>query len=325
MSKVFIIAEAGVNHNGSVQLAKKLIDVAVEAGVDAIKFQTWKTELIVTKSAKQAVYQEENTGVIESQFEMLKKLELSYDNFRELKLYCDNKNIFFMSTPDEIESVNFLCGLQNIFKIGSGELTNLPYLRHLGQLGKELIISTGMANMKEVENALAVLIEAGTPKEKITILHATTDYPCSYGEVNLRAMQTIQSVLGVKVGYSDHTRGIEVPIAAVSMGATIIEKHFTLDCKMEGLEPDELKAMVIAIRNVEHALGDGIKKPTQNEEKNIQIVRKSIVAACSIGIGEPFDSSNLAIKRPGNGISPMKWDELIGQISQKNYERDDLI
>jgi N,N'-diacetyllegionaminate synthase len=331
MNRVFIIAEAGVNHNGSLQLAKQLIDVAVDAGVDAVKFQTWKTELIVTKEAKQAAYQVENTGVNESQFEMLKKLELTYDNFRELKAYCDDKNIIFMSTPDEIESATFLCGLQDIFKIGSGELTNLPYLRYLGQLGKELILSTGMADLGEVEDALDVLMQAGTTKDKITVLHATTEYPCPFEEVNLRAMQTIRDAFGVKVGYSDHTRGIEVPIAAVAMGASIIEKHFTLDCEMEGpdhkasLEPCELKAMTHAIRQIEQALGDGIKKPSNREKGNIPVVRKSIIAARKIKAGEIFNAENMTTKRPGTGVSPMKWDEIIGKVALKEYQQDDLI
>lgn len=331
MNKVFVIAEAGVNHNGSLQLARQLIDAAADAGVDAVKFQTWKTELIVTRSAKQAAYQVENTGIEESQFEMLKKLELTYDNFRELKAYCDQKNITFMSTPDEIESAEFLSDLQDVFKIGSGELTNLPYLRYIGQLGKELILSTGMADLGEIEDALDALMQAGTPKEKITVLHATTDYPCPIAEVNLRAMQTIRNAFGVKVGYSDHTEGIEVPIAAVAMGAIVIEKHFTLDRTMEGpdhkasLEPNELKAMTHAIRKVEQALGNGIKKAGKSEAGNIPIVRKSIVAACTIKIGEPFTVDNITTKRPGSGISPMRWDEMLGEIAQQNYQCDDLI
>jgi N,N'-diacetyllegionaminate synthase len=331
MNKVFVIAEAGVNHNGSLQLAKRLIDAAADAGVDAVKFQTWKTELIVTRAAKQAAYQVENTGIKESQFEMLKKLELTYDNFRELKTYCDKKNITFMSTPDEIESAEFLSDLQDVFKIGSGELTNLPYLRYIGQLGKELILSTGMADLGEIEDALDALMQAGTPKDKITVLHATTDYPCPIAEVNLRAMQTIRNAFGVKVGYSDHTEGIEVPIAAVAMGASVIEKHFTLDRTMEGpdhkasLEPNELKAMTHAIRKIEQALGNGIKKPGKSEAGNIPIVRKSIVAASTIKIGEPFTVDNITTKRPGSGISPMRWDEMLGKVAQRDYQSDELI
>jgi N-acetylneuraminate synthase len=331
MKKVFVIAEAGVNHNGSLLLAKQLVDAAAGAGVDAVKFQTWKTELIVTKSAKQAAYQVENTGIAESQFDMLKKLELTYDNFRELKEYCDTKNITFMSTPDEIESATFLSDMQEIFKIGSGELTNLPYLRHIGRLGKKVILSTGMADLGEIEDALDALVQAGTPKDRITVLHATTEYPCPIDEVNLRAMQTIQTAFGVSVGYSDHTQGIEMPIAAVAMGASIIEKHFTLDRNMEGpdhkasLEPNDLKAMTDAIRKVELALGTGLKKPSKSETRNIPIARKSIVAACKISIGEVFSRDNLTSKRPGSGLSPMRWDELMGQVAQRNYEVDDLI
>lgn len=331
MKRVFVIAEAGVNHNGCLQIAKQLIDAAVDAGVDAVKFQTWKTELIVTKAAKQAAYQVESTGIEESQFEMLKKLELTYANFIELKAYCDEKKIVFLSTPDEIQSAEFLTNLQEIFKIGSGEMTNLPYLRFIGQLGKELILSTGMADLGEIEDALDVLMQAGTPKDKITILHATTEYPCPIDEVNLRAMQTIRDAFGIKVGYSDHTQGIEVPIAAVAIGASVIEKHFTLDRTMEGpdhkasLEPNELKKMVQAIRKVEQALGNGIKKPSKSEVRNIPIVRKSIVAACDIKIGELFSADNIMSKRPGNGISPMRWDEMMGKVAHKNYKCDDLI
>ncbi|MFA6013578.1 MAG: N-acetylneuraminate synthase [Gallionellaceae bacterium] len=331
MRKVFVIAEAGVNHNGDIQLAKRLIDAAVEAGVDAVKFQTWKTELIVTKSAKQAAYQVENTGIEESQFDMLKKLELTYADFRELKKYSDEKKITFMSTPDEIESATFLSDLQEIFKIGSGEMTNLPYLRHIGKLGKEVILSTGMADLGEIEDALDVLMQAGTPKDKITVLHATTEYPCPVDEVNLRAMQTIRDAFGVKVGYSDHTQGIEIPIAAVAMGALVIEKHFTLDCTMDGpdhkasLEPGDLKAMTLAIRKIEQALGNGIKKPSKGEKANLQIVRKSITAARIIRTGETFSPENMTVKRPGDGLSPMRWDEMMGKIAHKNYLVDDLI
>ncbi|MCJ8327983.1 MAG: N-acetylneuraminate synthase [Campylobacterales bacterium] len=328
---VFIIAEAGVNHNGDINLAKKLIDVAVEAGVDAVKFQTWKTELLVTKDAKQASYQIENTQIEESQFDMLKKLELSYDDFIELKEYCDKSKIMFLSTPDEITSANFLLNLQDIFKIGSGELTNLPYLRHIGSLKKEIILSTGMCTLQEVEDALNVLIKAGTPKEKITILHANTQYPTPMEDVNLNAMLTIKNQLNVKVGYSDHTLGIEVDIAAVAMGASVIEKHFTLDNNMPGpdhiasLNPKELKDMVKAIRNIELALGSSIKEPSNSEKPNIEIVRKSIVAKTCIKKGEILSEDNLTIKRPSSGINPMKWDDVIGNIALKDYEVDELI
>ena len=327
----FIIAEAGVNHNGDINLAKKLIDTAVDAGVDAVKFQTWKTELLVTKDAKQAEYQTENTKIKETQYDMLKRLELSYDDFRELKQYCDSKNIIFLSTPDEFESADFLTGLQETFKIGSGEITNLPYLRHIGKLGKKVILSTGMADMGEIEDALDVLVEAGTKKENITVLHANTMYPTPIEDVNLKAMQTIACTFGVDVGYSDHTLGIEVPIAAVAMGAKVIEKHFTLDKTMEGpdhkasLEPEELKAMVKAIRSIEKALGTGIKKPSKSEEPNMIVVRKSIVASKPIKKGEVFSKDNLTVKRPGDGISPIRWDDIAGTVAQKDYEVDEKV
>ena len=331
MSRIFIIAEAGVNHNGDINLAKRLIDAAVESGADAVKFQTWKTELLVTKEAKQADYQSVNTGIVESQYEMLKKLELSYEDFGELKGYCDHKKIIFMSTPDEEESANFLAGLQHIFKVGSGELTNLPYLCHIGGLGKEVVLSTGMADLGEIEDALDALTQAGTPKDKITVLHATTEYPCPLDEVNLSAMLTIRTAFQVKVGYSDHTKGIDIPIAAAAIGASIIEKHFTLDCTMEGpdhkasLEPDELKTMVTAIRNVEIALGDGIKRPSFSEAKNKSIVRKSLVASRAIKVGEFFSAQNIVAKRPGTGVSPMRWDEVMGHIAPRDFEAEELI
>ena len=328
---VFIIAEAGVNHNGDINLAKKLVDMAVEAGVDAVKFQTWKTELLVTKEAQQAGYQTQNTKIKESQFDMLKRLELSYSEFRELKKYCDEKKIIFLSTPDEPKSADFLAELQDIFKIGSGEVTNLPYLRHIGRLKKQVILSTGMADIGEIEDALNVLIEAGTPKENITVLHANTMYPTPMEDVNLRAMMTIGNTFDIAYGYSDHTLGIEVDIASVALGATVIEKHFTLDKSMEGpdhkasLEPDELKTMVKAIRNIEIALGSKIKKPSKSEIPNIQIVRKSIVASCAIKKGDIFTEENLAIKRPSNGISPMRWDEIIGTVATQDYKEDEPI
>ncbi len=331
MSSIFIIAEAGVNHNGDINLAKRLVDAAIDAGADAVKFQTWKTELIVTKEAIQADYQSINTGIVESQYDMLKKLELSYEHFRELKKYCDCKKIIFMSTPDEEESVEFLINLQNVFKIGSGELTNKPYLRHVGQLGKEIILSSGMADLGEIEDALNVLTQAGTPKDQITVLHATTEYPCPINEVNLRAMHTISTAFQVRVGYSDHTKGIDIPIAAAALGAKVIEKHFTLDCSMEGpdhkasLEPEELKAMVTAIRNIEVALGDGIKRLTPGEAKNKSVVRKSLVASKAIKKGEIYSHQNITAKRPGYGISPMCWDDVMGRVAHRDYEEDEMI
>lgn len=330
-NRTFIIAEAGVNHNGDIGLAKKLIDKASEAGVDAVKFQTWKTELLVTKDAKQAEYQTANTKKEESQFDMLKRLELSYAEFGELKAYCDSKNILFLSTPDEVESAVFLSSIQDIFKIGSGELTNKPFLKHIGNLKKKIILSTGMGNLEEIQDALNTLVEAGTDLKNISVLHANTQYPTPMEDVNLNAMITIKEKLGVSVGYSDHTLGIEVPIAAVAMGAKIIEKHFTLDKTMDGpdhkasLDPIELKNMVTAIRNIELALGSNIKKPSKSEVENIEIVRKSIVAGNSIKKGELFTENNITTMRPGTGLSPMKWDEVIGSQSTKDYSKGDLI
>lgn len=332
MTKTFIIAEAGVNHNGSLELAKKLVDVAAEAGADAVKFQTFKADKLVSRGAQKAEYQKKTTSVDESQYEMIKKLELDENAHRELLRHCKEKQIMFLSTPFDHDSIDLLSSFgMPIFKIPSGEITNLPYLRRIGHLGKEVILSTGMADLGEIEDALDVLMYEGVPKDKITVLHATTEYPCPIDEVNLRAMLTIRNAFGVKVGYSDHTQGIEVPIAAVAMGACVIEKHFTLDRTMEGpdhkasLEPQELKAMVQAIRNVTQALGDGIKKPSKSETKNIVIARKSIVAAKQIKVGEIFSEDNITIKRPGNGINPMRWDEVMGQVAQRSYEKDDLI
>lgn len=332
MSRIFIIAEAGVNHNGSLELAKKLVDVAVDAGADAVKFQTFKADQLVSKSAQKAEYQKQATAAEESQYEMIKKLELDENVHREIIGYCNEKKIMFLSTPFDHSSIELLNNFEMpIFKIPSGEITNLPYLQHIGRLGKEVMLSTGMADLGEIEDTLDVLVQSGVPKEKITVLHATTEYPCPIDEVNLRAMQTIRAAFGVKVGYSDHTEGIEVPIAAVAMGACVIEKHFTLDRAMKGpdhkasLEPAELKAMVQAIRCVEQALGDGIKKPSKSEVKNISVARKSIVALRPIKKGEIFCEENLAIKRPGNGISPMRWNEVIGQAAQRDYQSDELI
>ena len=327
-----IIAEAGVNHNGSLELAKQLVDVAVDSRVDAVKFQTFKADKLVSKYAQKADYQKQTTSAEESQYEMIKKLELDENAHREIIRYCNEKKIMFLSTPFDHGSIELLNNLgMPIFKIPSGEITNLPYLQHIGHLDKEVILSTGMADLGEIEDALDVLVRSGVSKEKITVLHATTEYPCPIEEVNLRAMQTIRAAFGVKVGYSDHTQGIEVPIAAVARGACVIEKHFTLDRTMKGpdhkasLEPAELKAMVQAIRCVEQALGDGIKRPSKSEIKNIPIARKSIVALRPIKNGEMFCEDNLAIKRPGNGISPMRWDEVIGQAAHRDYQSDELI
>ncbi len=329
--QTFIIAEAGVNHNGSFDMALKLIAVAVEAKVDAVKFQTWKTELLLTKEAGLAEYQKNGSNEIQNQYDLVKGLELSIDEFIELKKFCDSKNIIFFSTADETESADSLYDLQDIFKIGSGEITNTPYLRHIGGFKKKVILSTGMSNLKEVEKAIDILESSGTPKKDITILHCNTEYPTPMEDVNLKAMLTIRDNLGVSVGYSDHTLGIEIPVAAVALGATVIEKHFTLDRALTGpdhrasLEPNELKSMVKAIRNIEIAMGDGIKKAQPSEIKNITIARKSIVAKKRIIKGEIFTEDNLTTKRPGTGISAMHWDNILGSISYQDYEVDDLI
>ena len=332
MSRVFIIAEAGVNHNGSIELAKKLIDVAVEAGADAVKFQTFKADNLVSKSAQKADYQKKNTGNDDSQYQMLKKLELDKSAHEVIISYCKNKKIMFLSTPFDHESIDLLNNFDMpIFKIPSGEITNLPYLRHIGQLGKDVILSTGMSTLKEIEDALEVLVSSGIVKEKITVLHATTEYPCPMDEVNLRAMQTIAAAFSVKVGYSDHTQGIEIPVAAVAMGACVIEKHFTLDKTMDGpdhkasLEPQELIAMVQSIRHVELALGDGVKQPTKSELRNMEVARKSIVASRDIDAGEVLSSNNITVKRPGSGISPMKWDDVLGSVAKRDFLADELI
>ena len=328
--KVFIIAEAGVNHNGDLQLAKRLIDEAAKAGADAVKFQTFKAEKIVCKNAEKADYQKETTGKSESQFEMLKKLELTEEMHSQLLTYCKEKDILFLSTPFDEESVDYLTGLgMDIMKIPSGEITNYPYLRKMAQTGKRVILSTGMSDIEEVKAAVAVLKEYGCID--IAVLHCNTEYPTPYEDVNLKAMLTLCNELGIEVGYSDHTKGIEIPIAAVAMGAKIIEKHFTLDKTMEGpdhkasLEPRELKEMISAIRNVEVALGDGVKVPSASEQKNTAIARKSIVAKCKIEKGQIFTEENLTTKRPGTGISPMRWNEIIGTVAQRSYIEDELI
>jgi len=331
-NSVFIIAEAGVNHNGSINTAKKLIDAASAAGADAVKFQTFKAENLVIKNSQKAEYQKQNCDPLESQFDMLKKLELDLEVHKELLLYCKEKNIIFLSTPFDNDSIDLLSNLGlETFKIPSGEITNLPYLRHIGSLNKKIILSTGMSNLKEIKDALSVLINAGSLKENITVLHANTMYPTPMEDVNLNAIHTIKNEFDIAVGYSDHTLGIEVDIAAVAIGVSIIEKHFTLDKTMDGpdhkasLEPSQLKKMVRAIRNIEKALGSYKKEPSPSESINIDIARKSIVAKMEINKGDIFTNKNLTIKRPGTGISPMLWDEVIGKASQKNYQFDDLI
>lgn len=333
MSRTFIIAEAGVNHNGSLTIAQQMISVAADAGADAIKFQTFQAEHMVSGNAPKAVYQEKTGVTGETQFEMIKKLELDAAVHRQLISCCEERGIRFLSSPFDLASIDLLYELGlDIFKIPSGEITNLPYLRKIGALRKKIIFSTGMADLGEIKAALDVLTDAGTKIGEITLLHCTTAYPVPFEEVNLRAMVTIGAEFPrVKIGYSDHTPGIEIPIAAVAMGASVIEKHFTLDRNLEGpdhqasLEPDELKAMVFAIRNIEKTFGDGIKRPSPAELKNRAVVRKSIVAACEIPRGELFTAENLAVKRPGTGISPMLWDEIIGKRASKDYTRDDLI
>lgn len=334
MSKVLIIAEAGVNHNGSLENAFKLIDAAVDASVDYVKFQTFKSENLVSKSAKKADYQIQNTGnSTDSQYEMLKKLELSHENHELLIDYCKQKNIQFFSTAFDLDSLAYLkkIGL-DLVKIPSGEITNLPYLRKAAQLFNKVILSTGMCTMEDIEAAVNVFLGENISKENITILHCNTEYPTPMNDVNLKAMLSIQQEFGTDIGYSDHTLGIEVPVAAVALGASVIEKHFTLDNTMEGpdhaasLEPNQLKEMVKAIRNIEQAIsGDGIKKPSESEMKNIEIARKSIVASVQISKGEIFTEENLTIKRPGTGISPMKWDKVIGQVAIRDFNEDELI
>ena len=330
--KVLIIAEAGVNHNGSLETAKQLVDAAAEAGADTVKFQTFSADRLVTISARKAEYQNQTTDASESQHSMLRKLELSSEMHEELNAYCTQCGIEFFSTGFDTQSIDMLAelGIEQ-FKIPSGEITNLPYLRHIGNYGKPVILSTGMATLEEIKAALEILETSGTPQNLITVLHCNTEYPTPVEDVNLRAMLSIREALGVAVGYSDHTLGIEVPIAAVAMGATVIEKHFTLDRNLPGpdhrasLEPNELKALVQAIRNIEKAQGDGIKRPSPSEMKNMSIVRKSLIAAIDIRAGESFTNTNLAVKRPGTGISPMRWDEVIGRSAIRDFEADELI
>lgn len=331
MKKVFIIAEAGVNHNGSIELAKQLIDKGAEAGVDAVKFQSFKADKLVTVNAEKADYQKANMGNNkDNQYEMIKKLELDYDKHQELMDYATEKGVMFLSSAFDLESIDLLVELDlSVFKIPSGEITNLPYLRKIARTKKPIILSTGMASMGEIEDAIRILKDNGS--KEITILHCNTEYPTPMNDVNLTAMNTIKEAFKVNVGYSDHTLGIEIPIAAVALGAEVIEKHFTLDKTMEGpdhkasLEPKELQEMVRSIRNIEMALGDGIKTPTASERKNKPIARKSIVAKSVINIGEVYSEENLDIKRPGTGISPMLWDDVIGTIANKNYQIDELI
>ena len=331
-NRTLIIAEAGVNHNGDIELAKQLIDVAADAGADCVKFQTFSADRLVTKSADKAEYQKQSSDSSESQYAMLKRLELSVGMHLELIEHCERRSIKFLSTGFDIQSVDLLIGLGlGLIKIPSGEITNLPFLRYVGSLGLPVILSSGMSTMKEIGDALSILEQTGLRRDETTVLHCTTEYPTPMDEVNLRAMSSIRKTLGVAVGYSDHTVGIEVSIAAVALGASVIEKHFTLDRTLPGpdhkasLEPNELIAMVKAIRNVEVALGSDVKEPTIGEIKNIQVARKSILAGRKIEVGEILSASNLVVKRPGDGVSPMHWDHLIGQIASRDYLPDEMI
>ncbi len=330
---VIIIAEAGVNHNGDLNLAKKLIEAAANAKADYVKFQTFKSENVVTVFAQKAEYQKQNmNSESNSQIEMIRKYELNEDAHKQLIEHSKRHHIKFLSTAFDLDSIDLLNSFNlDYWKIPSGEITNLPYLRKIGALKQNIILSTGMCSLTDVETALNILIKAGTLREKITVLHCNTQYPTPFNDVNLTAINTIKQAFKVKVGYSDHTIGIEIPIAAVALGATVIEKHFTLDKKMEGpdhkasLEPNELKQMITAIRNIEVALGDGIKQITKSESANISVARKSIVAATGISEGDIFNAVNLTIKRPGNGISPLEWDQILGKMANKNYIKDELI
>ncbi len=330
MKRVYIIAEAGVNHNGDINIAKRLVDAAQEAGADVVKFQTFQADSLVSKYAQKAKYQLQSTDEKETQREMLKKLELTYEMHVELLQYCREVGIDFLSTPFDLGSIDLLESVgMNLYKIPSGEITNLPYLRKIGSLRKPVILSSGMSTIGEVKEAVKVLRESGAAN--VAVLHCNTQYPTPMQDVNLNVMNTIRNEIGVSVGYSDHTEGIEVPIAAVAMGAEIIEKHFTLDKTMAGpdhkasLEPDGLKAMVQAIRNIEMAVGDIEKKPTRSEKDNIAVVRKSIVAKRQIEAGEMFSEDNITTKRPGIGISPMLWDNVVGTVAKRKYEEDELI
>ena len=334
MQHTLIIAEAGVNHNGSIELAKKLVEKAKEAGVDYIKFQTFKASKLVTKAAKQAEYQQKNIGKEgDSQYQMLKKLELSPEEHEVLIDYCRQLGIKFFSTAFDFDSIEYLHSLNlGLWKIPSGEVTNYPFLKRIAAYNEPTILSTGMCDMEDVRAAVDALFRNGLSKENLILLHCNTEYPTPFEDVNLKAMDALRKEFGVEVGYSDHTKGIEVPIAAVALGATMIEKHFTLDRNMEGpdhkasLEPDELKAMVSAIRNIEKAVGgDGTKHVSESEKKNIAIARKSIVAACDIKAGEVFTEQNLTVKRPGNGVSPMRWEEVLGKKAKKDFNEDELI
>lgn len=332
MDKVFIIAEAGVNHNGDINLAYKLIDTAIQVGADAIKFQTFNVRKLVTLNAQKAQYQTRNNAQNESQFDMLKRLQLNEDDQKKLYKYCHDNKIKFLSSPFDLDSIDFLIsiGLDTI-KIPSGEITNLPYLRKVGSSNKRIILSTGMCSLNEVKHAVEVLITSGGEKENIILLHCNTEYPTPFSDVNLKAMLTLKEIFNMPVGYSDHTLGIEIPIAAVALGAQVIEKHFTLDNNMKGpdhkasLDPKQFRYMVESIRNIELSLGDGVKRCSPSELKNKDIARKSIVAKINISKGEVFTEKNITVKRPGSGISPMLWDSVIGHTAKRDFNEDDFI
>jgi N,N'-diacetyllegionaminate synthase len=332
MTKVFIIAEAGVNHNGDLSMAYQLVDVAVAAGADAVKFQTAIPELVVTSYGQKADYQKNTTAEEESQLEMIRKILFPLEVYKDIRKYCEEKGILFFSTAFDLVSLDFLEKMgQPYHKVPSGEITNLPYLRQMGGYGRPIILSTGMANMGEIEAALDVLEQAGTHRGDITVLHCNTEYPTPMSDVNLRAMATMRDAFGVRVGYSDHTEGIEVAIAAVALGATMLEKHFTLDRNLPGpdhqasLEPGEIKAMVAGVRNIERAMGDGIKRSSASETRNKGIARRSLVATSVIRAGEVFTKENLAAKRPGTGLSPMRWDEILGRKAPRDFKPDEMI
>lgn len=332
MNKVIIIAEAGVNHNGDYELAKQLVVKAKEAGADYVKFQTAKPELVISKFAEMAEYQKTNTGKVESQLDMCKKIHLNLTDYKPLKAYCEEVGIKFISTPFDLVSIDVLDSLDmDFWKVPSGEITNYPYLVKIAKTHRPVVMSTGMCELYEIRDALDVLLGNGLTKNQLSILHCNTEYPTPMKDVNLTAMDDLAKEFGVRVGYSDHTQGIEVPIAAVAMGAQIIEKHFTLDHNMPGpdhkasLEPQELKSMVVAIRNIEQALGDGHKHVSDSERKNIAIARKSIIAMRDIKKGELLSEDNLTVKRPGNGINPMRWNEVVGRIAIRDFEEDELI
>ena len=332
MNKVIIIAEAGVNHNGSIETACCLADAAKEAGADYVKYQLSIPDQLISKYAQQADYQQRNTGKTESQLDMIKKLALTFDEHAQLKAYCDSIGIHYLCTPFIIPAIDFLNTLGMPFwKLPSGAITDYPYLVHIAKTRLPVVMSTGMANMDEIHVAFGVLVDNGLKKEQISLLHCTTEYPAPKNEVNLRCIQTLKNEFGVNVGYSDHTQGIEIPIAAVALGANVIEKHFTLSREMVGpdhkasLEPHELKQMVEQIRNIEGAFGDGVKRVTEIEKKNKLVARKSIVAKTAIKKGEMFTEDNITAKRPGSGLSPMRWNEVIGTSAIRDFEEDELI